>query len=190
MIQRLLLLMFAVCALVALVSCSTQQEAKTPGPSTAVNSNVTPTPPAPVESLESVLAERPENNKELQRAWTNFTRSQKYRVAQPGETVHSPYLIWWGTEAYHGAEFLVAIVVDPSRTDQNRYGLVVIAAPTSDGGKYKTYWVAREQDLEKCEISAASGSVFFDCVRADGTEKQRKLVWFRSRRQFELKGLY
>ena len=144
----------------------------------------------PVASLESVLADRPENNKELERAWANFRRSQKYRLAQPGETKHMPYLIWWGTEAYHGAEFLVAIVVDPSRTDQNRYGLVVIGAPKSDGGKYKTYWVERERELVNCEISPASGSVFFDCVRPDGTKETHSLAWFRSRRKFELKKLY
>ena len=195
MIRRLLLFLFAFCALGALVSCSPQEKAKTPGPSTAANSNIAstpaaPTPAVPVASLESVLADGPENNKELERAWATFRRSQKYRLAQPGETNHKPYLIWWGTEAYHGAEFLVAIVVDPSRTDQNRYGLVVIAAPESDGGKYKTYWVERERDLANCEISPSSGSVFFNCVSADGTKDGRSLAWFRSKRRFELKGLY
>jgi hypothetical protein len=188
--RRLPQLMFAVCALAALLSCSTQK-AKTPGPPiAAVNSSVAPTPEVRVESLESVLAGRPENNKELERAWANFKRSQKYRLAQLGETKTGPYQIWWGTEAYEGKEFLVAIVVDPSRTDPNRYGLVVIAAPKSDGGKYKAYWVAQEQDLSNCEISPASGSVFFNCIRADGTKDGRSLAWFRSRRQFELKNIY
>ena len=185
MIRRSLQLMFAVCAFVGLISCSSQDKAKTPGPSASVNSNVTPTPPAPAESLETVLAERPENNKELERAWTNFKRSQKYRVAQPGETQYKPYLIWWGAEGYQGREFLIAIVVDPERTDPNRYGLVVIAAPESAGGKYKAYWVVREQDLEQCEISPSSGTVYFKCVRSDGTD----IVWYRSKRQFQLKNL-
>lgn len=126
----------------------------------------------------------------MKRVWTNFERSQKYRLAQPGETKASPFMIWWGAEAYQGDQFLIAIVVDPSRTDANRYGLVVIGAPKSDGGKYKPYWVVREQDLANCEISPASGSMFFFCVRADGTRESRSLAWFRSKRQFELKHLY
>lgn len=179
--------MCAVCALAAFVSCSTTSPPKTNAPALAANTNAAPTP-EPRASLESVLADGPENNKALQRAWANFRRSQKYRLAQAGETQHKPYLIWWGAEAYQGDEFLIAIVVDPSRADSNRYGLVVIAAPKSDGGKYKPYWVEREKDLSSCEFSPASGSVYFECDRQDGTQ-QRALAWFRSRRKFELKDL-
>src|SRR5262245_52852224 len=187
MIQRLLLLMFAVCALVALVSCNTQQKAKTPGPSAAPNFNFPPTPHGQPIWTSTDLAAMLDDHKEMQRAWTKFTRSQKYRLAQPGETVHSPFAIWWGAEAYQGDQFLVAIVVDPSRTDRNRYGLVVIGSPEFNSRKYKPYWVLREQDLEKCEISPASGGVYFNCIRADGTREHRSLAWFRSKRQFELK---
>lgn len=186
MIRYLLQLMFAVCALVALVSCSTQK-AKTPGPAVTANSNATPTPRGRPIWTATDLALMIEDKKEMKRAWAKFERSQKYRLAQPGETEFSPFLIWWGVEAYQGPDFLLAIVVDPSRTDPNRYGLVVIAAPKSDGGKYKSYWVAREQDMSKCEFSPHSGGVSFSCVRADGTTESSSFAWFRSRRQFELK---
>lgn len=190
MIRRLPQFVFAVCALVTLGSCSTQDRAKTTGPSVAVNSHAAPTPQGRPIWTATDLAGMLEDHREMKRAWADFERSQKYQLAPPGATVHSPFMIWWGAEAYRGDQFLIAIVVDPSRTDPNRYGLVVIGAPESDGGKYKAYWVEREQDMKNCEISPASGSVFFHCVRSDGTAETRSLAWFRSRRQFELKHLY
>jgi len=186
--RRLLQYVFAVSVVVGSVSCNTPERVKTTGPAVAANSNSAPSSGAPLWTAVD-LAGMLKDRKEMQRAWTRFEQSQKYRLAQPGETRHSPFAIWWGAEAYQGDEFLIAIVVDPSRTDNNRYGLVVIGAPESDGGKYKAYWVEREKDLANCEISGLSGSLFFDCVRADGTKEGRSLAWFRSRRQFELKDL-
>ncbi|HKR21559.1 MAG TPA: hypothetical protein VJS17_03150 [Pyrinomonadaceae bacterium] len=129
----------------------------------------------------------------LKRAWTRFEQSQKYKTVQAkdrkiiiGDSSMS-FLIWWGAEAYRGPEFLVAIVADPSRSDPNRYGLVVIAAPESAGGKYKPYWVAREEDMSRYIISPASGSVFVRCYREDGTYETKTLGWYRSRQEFRLK---
>lgn len=187
MIRRLVQLMLALCALAALLSCSGTAPPKTTKPTVAANTNATPTSQGSPIWTESDLARMIEDKTEMKRAWARFERSQKYRLAQPGETKFSPFLIWWGVEAYQGPDFLMTIVVDPSRTDTNRYGLVIIGAPKSDGGKYRTYWVAREQDMSQCEFSPASGGVSFNCVRADGTRESRSFAWFRSRRQFELK---
>ena len=66
---------------------------------------------------------------------------------------------------------------------------IVIAAPKSDGGTYKTYWAAREEDMESYLLSPASGSFFIECFRRDGTEETKALAWYRSRRKFELKTL-
>ncbi|HEU4769974.1 MAG TPA: hypothetical protein VFS77_21590 [Pyrinomonadaceae bacterium] len=96
---------------------------------------------------------------------------------------------WWGTEAYQGDQFLVAIVVDPSRTDAKRYGMVVIAAPDSAGRKYKPYWVAREEDMSGWTISAVSGSVFVRQYRDDAAYDEKSLAWYRSKREFRLKSL-
>jgi hypothetical protein len=189
MIGRWLPWVLTVSALVTLASCSTPQRAKTTAPSTALNSNVAPSPEVRVTWSASDLANPLSFNKDLKRAWAEFERSQKYRLAQPGETQHTPFLVWWGCEAYQGRDFLIAIVVDAAKTDRNRYGLVMIAAPESAGGKYKPYWVLRDQDLSSCEIDAASGSLWFQCKQADGTEESKSLAWFRSRRQFELKDL-
>lgn len=87
---------------------------------------------------------------------------------------------------FAGKDFLVAIVVDPSRSDSNRFGLVVLAAVASEGKSYKTYWVSREEDMESYLISPASGSVFMECFRRDGSQETKLLTWERTSRQFRL----
>jgi hypothetical protein len=145
------------------------------------------------------------DNEPLKRAWGKFERSQNYRLAQfsdrnltPAAAARvksnnpnqiKPSLIWWGARGYRGPErpdFLIAIVVDPSPSDPKRYGLVVIAAVTSDGGRYKPYWVSRDEDMESYLISPASGSVYVECFHRNGTEETKELVWDRSSRQFRL----
>lgn len=142
------------------------------------------------------------DNEELKRAWIAFERSQPYRLAQPSDRKLSPaamarvesnnrnqiipFLTWWGARGYRGEDFLIAIVVDPSRSDPNRYGLIVIAAPESEGGRFRPYWVAREEDMESYFISPASGGVYIECFRRDGTKETKDLVWRRKLRQFQL----
>jgi hypothetical protein len=197
----------AVCTVVFAGACATAERVKTNESPAVVNSNAaaanaSPSTDSRVKSwtIDDFLGD----HKAIKRAWTKFEQSQKYRLAQPAdrkltpeaaERVRSntggdqadPALVWWGAEAYKGDEFLIAFVVDPSRSDTNRYGLVVIAAPESDGGKYKAYWVAREEDMESYLISPASGSMFIECYRRDGTNETKTLAWYRSRRQFELR---
>lgn len=200
--MKVLLHLIVGLAIVFSVSC----RSNTP---TAVNVAELPTPipeTSPwirVTWSSSDLIEQLEDNKDLKRAWENFERSQKYRLAQPSdrkltpeamarvkknsENQIIPFLVWWGASGYVGApEFLVAIVVDPSRSDAKRYGLVVIAAPKSEGVKYKAYWVLQEEDLESYLISPASGSVYMECYRRDGTEEVKEIVWRRSIHQFRL----
>ena len=185
--------------LVVLVSCRSSERPTEPTVSIA-----TPVSETTMTWSSVDLVERLDDNKALYRAWRDFERTQKYRLAQPSdrkltpaavERVKSnseyqilPFLTWWGAEGYKGrTDFLIVIVVDPSRSDANRYGLVVIAAPESKDSNYKPYWVAREEDMESYLLSPASGSVFMECFRRDGTLEVKELVWFRSSRQFRLK---
>ena len=191
---RLRWLLF-VCALVCFGGCRSNERVLLPK---TANTSPSPTPsvtPPPQPDINEWLANDVEVRKDtrLKRAWTKFEQSQKYRLAQstdrkfvPGQSSMS-FGIWWGAEAYRGPEFLVAIVVDPSRSDPNRYGMIVIAAPESAGGEYKTYWVAREEDMSRYIISPASGSVFIQCYREDGTYESKTLGWYRSRQEFRLK---
>jgi hypothetical protein len=187
--RRLFRLLIALSAVPILCSCTTDKPVKTSGPPATPNSNAAESAPSPDTWSSATLEDWIEERKEMLRAWKNFERSHKYRPALPGETKKRPFMIWWGAEAYQGDEFLIAIVIDPSRTDPNRYGLVVVGAPQSAGRKYKAYWVTREENMENCEISGASGSVFFRCSRENGNEEVRTLAWYRSRSEFRLKPL-
>lgn len=145
------------------------------------------------------------DNEPLKRAWQNFERSQKYRLAQPSDRNLTPaaaarvasnnpnqiipVLSWWGARGYRGAntsDFIIAILVDPARSDLKRYGLVVIAAVASEGSAYKPYWVSREEDMESYLLSPASGSVFIECFRRGGAEETKELIWDRKTRRFSL----
>ena len=198
--MRLLIVYLISAVALVFVSCRTQKPTSTEAHIAA---------PSPTPSLAVTWSEDPTDevmdNEALRRAWKTFEKSQKYRLAKPSDRNLTPAalartnsnnprqavpsLIWWGTRGYRGfvgMEFLVAIVVDPSRSDPNRFGLVVLAAVESEGKKYKTYWVSREEDMESYLISPASGSVFMECFRRDGSQETRLLTWERTSRRFRL----
>ena len=197
--MRPCVLYFIVAVLLLFVSCAKKEQVRTsqPSPVTSPSQETNVTWSAdPTEFTD---------NKALKQAWRNFAASHHYRLAQSSdrnlspaarERVKSnsvnqiiPSLIWWGARGYKGAankDFLVAIVVDSSRSDPNRYGLIVLAAPTSEGASYKTYWVLREDDMESYLISPASGGVYMECFRRDGSEQTKEIVWDRKSRQFRL----
>lgn len=185
------------------VSCSAQQP-------DAARTNSTAPVPTPSPSSENSIqwssdpTQHVADNEPLRRAWRNFESSQKYRLAQPSDRRLSPaavsrvnsnnpnqiipFLTWWGSQGYRGdgKDFLVAVVVDPSRTNTNRYGLVVLAAPESEGAAYKVYWVMREADMESWLISPASGSVFMECFQRDGSNETKEIAWDRKSKRFKL----
>jgi hypothetical protein len=189
--------------LVISLSCDTKQPDRVP------TNGTTPTPASTPEAQilwPSDPTEEVTDNKPLKLAWKNIERSQKYRLALRSDRnlipaaaarVKSnnpnqirPFLTWWGARGYRGSDtkdFLIAIVVDPSRTDPNRYGLLVLAKVASEGPHYKQYWVLREEDMESYLISPASGSVYIECFRRDGTQQTKELAWDRNSRQFRLR---
>ena len=193
--RLLIVYLISTVALVS-VSCRTQK----PSPAAAHHVAATPTPTPAISWSEDPTDST--YNEALRRAWKRFEKSQKYRLAKPSDRnltpaalartlsnnpqQAAPSLIWWGTRGYQGKDFLVAIVVDPSRSDANRFGLVVLAAVESEGKDYKTYWVAREEDMESYLLSPASGSVFMEMFRRDGSQETKLLTWKRSSRQFRL----
>lgn len=200
--MRTIVLYFAIFGtLYCCVACGARSDAvralPSPTPAPTYDETVRTWPYAPDEYME--------NNEPLKRAWQNFERSQKYRLAQPSDrnltnaavscvAANNPHQIvpilnWWGARGYRGAntnDFIIAIVVDPLRTDPKRYGLVVIAAVASEGTAYKPYWVLREEDMESYLLSPASASVYIECFHRDGTEQTKELVWDRKSRGFRL----
>ena len=203
--MRLLILnLISVGFLVASQSCFAGEQALAPAGAPS------PTPIPQVERKEISWPSDPTEgltgeDEGMKRAWAAFERSQQYRLARPSDRMLSPAararvnsnnpaqiipsLKWWGVRGLKSSGYkdvLVAIVVDPGRTDENRYGLVALAAPASEGGAYKVYWVAREEDMESYLISPASGSVYMECFRRDGSEETKELTWDKKSRRFRL----
>jgi hypothetical protein len=205
--RNMLLNLLAAGALAASVACIAKEQAATRGsePSATPLSKSpeaeTSWPSDPTSPVSFVV----KPGEGIKRAWGDFERTQQYRLARPSDRrltpaararVNSnnpnqivPFLTWWGVRGLTGGEgkdVLVAIVVDPTRSDNNRYGLVVIASPKSEKGAYKVYVAAREEDMESYLISPASGSIYIECFRRDGSEETKELVWDRESKRFRL----
>lgn len=195
--------LIAASLLLASTSCLSKQQGGVP------KSEPTPTPVSQSQQADITWPSDPTKSAldsvALKRAWDNFEQSQPYRLAQPSDRRLSPaaiervntnnpkqvvpFIAWWGVRGLRnssGKDILVAIVVDPGRSDQNRYGLVVIASPESEKGAYKVYWVAREEDMESYLISPASGSIYIECFRRDGSEQTKELAYDGKARRFKL----
>lgn len=199
--KKLLPCLIAISALLTSPSCNANEQIRT--------SEATVTPLSPNTQVSITWPSDPTqvvtDSEELKRAWARFESSQPYRLAKPSDRTLSPeararvnsnnpgqivpFLYWWGVRdlvSSNHKNVLVVIVVDPNRSDPNRYGLVVFAAPKSVSQSYKTYWVAREEDMESYLISPASGSVFLEFFRRNGSNQTKELAWDRKSRRFKL----
>jgi hypothetical protein len=72
------------------------------------------------------------------------------------------------------------------RSDDNRYGLVVIASPKSEKGAYKVYTAAREEDMKSYLISPASGGIYIECFRRDGSKETKELACDRESKRLRI----
>ncbi len=139
------------------------------------------------------------NSEALRKAWQRFTANGQYRLAQTEDMRFSeaasrtnrinniPYIYIWGNLAYKKRvedDHLAAIVVDTTRNDENRFGLVIFSPPEGSED-YKIHWLYRERDLSRTTLSRASGSFFVSEYLDDGTQQTCIVHWYRSRKQFE-----
>ena len=109
-------------------------------------------------------------------AWHRFIQDGRYRMAQPADFRFSehaqremgrelferyttePVVHWWGGTG--------VIVVDTTRTDENRFGLIVFIEPDITNKKsrkacpYKAVWLYKNKDLSRSGLEQASGYWF------------------------------
>jgi hypothetical protein len=116
-------------------------------------------------------------NDDLKEAWQRLVKDGRYRMAQPtdfrfselarneiGESqfrafTHWPVIDWWGGTG--------VIVVDTTRSDDNRFGLIVFMEPENYFSPkkkgpcpYKAAWLYRNRDLSRTTLEQASGYWF------------------------------
>jgi hypothetical protein len=144
------------------------------------------------------------NTKGIDEAWRLFTQDGHYRLAlekdmkfpaaakndianREGRVEWNPFnrvfAYSWGhlgndTDQDH----LAAIVVDNSRTDDSRFGMVIFSKPK--GSNYKPYWLYRNRDLSSTVVYQVSGSLGVMNYQDDGTYKNCWVEWNSQRRQY------
>ena len=115
----------------------------------------------------------------LSRAWTRVPQHDNYRAANASE-FENPFLTHeYGEMA--GAYGLAALVVDKTR-DADRFSLVIFVRRPAN--RYDLYWIYRNMDLSKYRMSRASGDIFVDYPRGDGTKGVCEIQWDRKQRRW------
>ena len=174
----------------ALVLFGCGAPAKQPGKfATAQASPPIQTQPHTSDSVYEPADDLGKRSERLLSAWHSFTASGQYRLAHNGETPDSPYAYSWGDLNYPKwveDDHLAAIVVDTTRSDANRFSLVIFSPPEGDSG-YEVHWLYRDRDLSKASVHRASGDLYVTQRLDDGSEKTCSVIWNRRQKRFECK---
>lgn len=143
----------------------------------------------------------PENIKPI---WKDFVSEENYRLAQPsdmtfseaakselpgqGKTPIPPYVYAWGDLGFDKRiedDHLAAIVVDTTKTGNDKFGLVIFSPVKNTKDKYEINWLYRDVDLSKITLSRASGELYVATFSDDGSRKACSVNWNRKLKKFE-----
>src|ERR1041384_213822 len=144
------------------------------------------------------------NTKGIDEAWRLFTQDGHYRLSlqknmkfseaakndianREGRSGWNPmnqvFAYSWGHLGYDtDQDHLAAIIVDNTRSDDSRFGLVIFSKP--EDGKYKTYWLYRNRDLSRTIVYQISGSLGILEYQNDGTYKGCWVEWNARHNQY------
>ena len=131
---------------------------------------------------------------ELKQAWTAFTDDGRFRMVRTNELSDSEararlhYAYAWGdlgydvdpSKSYH----LAVIVVETTRSDNNRFGLVIFSAPRGANGSYRPYWILRNTDLSGAFFSGFSGYLELVINDANGSRNGCDIRWSKKLKTF------
>lgn len=166
-------------------------------------------PPSPQEQIkQQPISEKPQPpdptsswREEVREAWSLFIKDGRYRMARPEDFrfpkttdgslresnfdkyADRPWVAWWGAFA--------VIVVDNTRTDENRFGLILFVEPDDNrkfpGGKkkpWKAAWLYLGRDLSRTWMEQASGYWFVFELGEDGSKKGCEVDWSERQRKY------
>jgi hypothetical protein len=141
------------------------------------------------------LEEWPDDEKWLGEQWRNFFKSGRYRLVHPQEMklsegtkanmrsptwayfINHPYVDW--------CQGIGAIVVDTTRNDDKRFGLVIfpkeyLKAPL------KPIWLIRNKDLSRTVLNQTSCDMFITHYAEDGSRETYDAHWDDKKKRFIL----
>ena len=119
------------------------------------------------------------------RAWVRVPNHDRYRVARVSDFENPIMTNDYGEMA--GAYGLAALIVDRTLATPNRFSLVIFIERPAN--RYDIYWVYQNMNLSKYRMSRASGNLYVDEVRDDGTRAVCKIEWDRNERRWACKGV-
>ncbi|HJP95818.1 MAG TPA: hypothetical protein VJ843_00445, partial [Candidatus Saccharimonadales bacterium] len=165
-------------------------------PAEVANTNTNaPTPTSlqtdsPVQDLQKPYLI--ENNPALHKAWQGFTKDGHYRLARLSDMKFSesniqPLPYWQSTEVQNDAG-IAAIIIDTHEPQGSQFGIVVFKYEGGSGDKerYSTYWLCKGTDLSRMGLHRASGYVFLDTYKEDGTRKTCSVPWSYRKHRYVL----
>jgi hypothetical protein len=147
-------------------------------------------------------------NKGLKIAWQNFTADGKYRLAQfsdmrfsepakqnlvknYGTDIKPPAAVTiWGDLGFGKRveeDHLAAIVIDTTKNDDKRFGLVIFSPPSNKKEIYDLHWLYKDRDLSRMTVNRASGYMTVNEYLDDGSQKGCFVEWNKIRKEFECK---
>ena len=187
--NRVTLLLVVV--LVAMPSCRTQvkRPASAPiidvGQPASSSQNSSETEMSLIELIKQWPFLEKEKREGMLRAWARVPKNERYRAARARD-FENPFMTSdYGEIA--GAFGLATLIVDKTITTAQRFSLVIfIERP---GNRYDIYWIYRDMDLSKYNMSRASGDIFVEEVHEDGSKSVCEIRWDKTKRQWACGGL-
>jgi hypothetical protein len=132
-------------------------------------------------------------NRPLEQAWKEFVRGSNYRVARLNDMQFSDqaksllvdlHMRFWKSQ-YSTNKGLAVIVVDVTKTESNRFGLVVFRPGYhSNTETYKPYWLFRDRDLSRSALQQISSTLKLYEMEDDGSYKYCEIEWNRRREEY------
>lgn len=192
---------------VTLFSCCFRAEKKSPDPSLApaVQANRQPasqqrTPKDPLVSGPLIGSQKAED------AWRLFTKDGRYRIASADDfripdwakkayghdlerAINDPMVAGWDINRDGAAHDVAAIVVDTTRNEDTRFGLVIFNAPKKPEGVYTPSWLYRQRDLSRSVLSIASSRTFLMEYHDDGSMTACSITWNLERHAYQCKAV-
>ncbi len=138
-------------------------------------------------------------NQGIDKAWRRFTANGRYRLALKEEikspakefgsdALNSIFAYCWGRLGYDSSEeawnHLAAIVVNTSRNDDARFGLVIFSSPKAGDGSYQPYWIYQDRDLSRTVVWTGTGDLMIAEYKEDGSRAVSYVQWDSARRRF------
>jgi hypothetical protein len=172
--------------LLTLTSCLTPREPPSNLPTTEPSPLSTSPKSSPeVEmSVRQLIVQLPFKEKEkragMLQAWDRVPDSDHFRVGNKSDFENPFHTYDYGEIA--GAYGLALLIVNKTMPSVQRVSLVIFIERPAN--RYDIYWIYRDMDLSKYRMSRASGDIFVDEVRKDGTRGVCQIQWSKKQREW------